>query len=173
MNINGREGDVFDVEINGSRRGYAVVGKPSVIPLSPFEEYRITLSPSGDSFYSFDEREKSFTLYPGNVLTLEYDAIALQILFGRVTFNGEPLDGARVTGGIYPANTDDIGLFQLEARSDVSSLQVELENGWLCTMDVPSENNKNVLRVGTIDLADAECVPQLEGQLAISKREES
>ena len=173
VNVDGREGDVFDVKINGSRRGYAVAGQASVIPLSPFEQYNITLTPSGNTFYSFDESQRRFTLYPGNVVTLDYEAIALQLLFGRLLFNGKPLDGARISGGLYSASTDDIGLFQLQSRSDVSELQVELDNGWLCTLDVPDNGDNNVLRVGTVDLADAECVPQLEGQLAISKRKES
>ena len=173
VNVDGRDGDVFDVKINGSRRGYAVAGQASVIPLNPFEQYDITLSPSGNTFYSFDESQRSFTLYPGNVVTLDYEAIALQLLFGRLLLNGEPLNGARISGGLYSASTDDIGLFQLESRSDVSELQVELENGWLCTLGIPANEKNNVLRMGTIDLADAECAPQLEGQLAISKRKES
>ncbi|MRI32561.1 hypothetical protein EOPP23_06120 [Endozoicomonas sp. OPT23] len=170
VNVDGRDGDVFDVKINGSRRGYAVAGQASVIPLSPFEQYTITLTPSGNSFYSFDESQRNFTLYPGNVVTLDYEAIALQLLFGRLLFNGEPLDGARITGGLYSASTDDIGLFQLEARTDVDTLQVELNNGWLCSLDIPEASEKNVLRMGSIELADASCAPQLEGQLAISKR---
>ena len=58
VDLDGRDGDTFDVTINGQRRGYAVAGTPSIIPLSPFEQYTISLSPAGETLYNFDEREK-------------------------------------------------------------------------------------------------------------------
>ncbi|MGO0305657.1 TcfC E-set like domain-containing protein [Endozoicomonas acroporae] len=170
VNLEGRAGDVFDVRVNGQRRGYAVAGSPSIIGLSPYDQYRVTLSPAGETLYSFDEREKVATLYPGNVVTLDYQAIPLQLLFGRLLFNGQPLTDARINGGLLPGSTDDIGMFQLEARSDVGTLQVELGNGWLCPLPVEAMDEGYVLQMGTIDLADAECTTVLEGQLAVSKR---
>ncbi len=173
VNLEGREGDVFDVRIDGQRRGYAVAGRPSVITLSPFEQYTVTLSPSGDTLYSFDERERRFTLYPGNVVTLDYEAIPLQLLFGRLLMNGEPLDRARITGGLYPSSSDDIGMFQIEARSDINELRIELENGWQCSVPVEPDDEQYILRMGTLDLSESDCVPELEGQLAIGKRDDS
>ncbi len=170
VNLDGRPGDVFDVKVNGQRRGYAIAGSPSIIALSPYEQYRVSLSPAGETLYSFDEREKTVTLYPGNVVTLDYEAIPLQLLFGRLLFNGLPLEGARINGGLFPGSTDDIGMFQLETRSDVGNLQVELNNGWLCQLPVKPLNAGYVLQMGTIDLADAQCAPLLEGQLAITGR---
>ncbi|USE37017.1 TcfC E-set like domain-containing protein [Endozoicomonas sp. SCSIO W0465] len=173
VNLDGRPGDVFDVKVNGQRRGYAIAGSPSIIALSPYKQYRVSLSPAGETLYSFDEREKNVTLYPGNVMTLNYEAIPLQLLFGRLLFNGQPLKGARINGGLYPGSTDGIGMFQLETRSDVGNLQVELNNGWLCQLPVKPLDAGYVLQMGTIDLADAQCGPLLEGQLAISKRREA
>ncbi|WP_066015942.1 TcfC E-set like domain-containing protein [Endozoicomonas atrinae] len=172
VNLDGRPGDVFDVKVNGQRRGYAIAGSPSIIALSPYEQYRVSLSPAGETLYSFDEREKTVTLYPGNVVTLDYEAIPLQLLFGRLLFNGQPLEGARINGGLYPGSTDDIGMFQLETRSDVGNLQVELDNGWLCQLPVQPLDAGYVLQMGTIDLSDAQCAPLLEGQLAITKRDD-
>ena len=171
VNLDGRAGDVFDVRVNGQRRGYAVAGSPSIIGLSPYDQYRVTLSPAGETLYSFDEREKVATLYPGNVVTLDYEAVPLQLLFGRLLFKGEPLIGARIEGGLLPGSTDDIGMFQVEARSDVGVLQVQLENGLLCSLPVREMDEGYVLQMGTIDLADAECTSVLEGQLAVSKRD--
>ena len=104
------------------------------------------------------------------MVTLDYQAIPLQLLFGRLLFNGQPLTGARINGGLLPGSTDDIGMFQLEARSDVGALQVEMDNGWLCSLQVKEMDEGYVLQMGTIDLADAECTTVLEGQLAVSKR---
>ncbi|WP_299734824.1 TcfC E-set like domain-containing protein [uncultured Endozoicomonas sp.] len=172
VTIAGRSGDVFDVKVNGQRRGYAIVGSPSIISLSPFEQYRVSLSPAGETLYSFDEREKSVTLYPGNVVTLDYEAMPLQLLFGRLLFNGKPLNGARINGGLYPGTTDDVGIFQLETRADVGNLQIEMDNGWICPLPVKPLDSGYVLRMGNIDLANAQCTPLLEGQLAITRRDD-
>lgn len=171
INLEGREGDIFDVNVNGQRRGYAVAGQSSVISLTPFDQYNVTLSPSGETLYSFDEREKQVTLYPGNVVSLDYEAIPLQLLFGRLLFQGAPVSGARINGGLYPSSTDDVGMFQLESRSDTEGLRIELENGWVCELPVGVLDDGYVQQMGTIDLSETECGPLLEGQLAITKRE--
>ena len=171
INLDGRKGDVFEVNVNGQRRGYAIAGRPSVVPLSPFERYRVSLSPSGNTLYSFDERHRFITLYPGNVVTLDYEAIPLQLLFGRLLFNGKPLSDAKIVGGLYATETDDVGMFQLESRSDVAKLKVEMENGWICHLPVASYEDHYVQQMGTIDLATAQCAPVLEGELALSKNE--
>ena len=170
VNLDGRDGDVFDVAINDQRQGYAVAGTPSVVALPPFEQYRVTLSPAGTAMYSFDEREKQVTLYPGNVVTLNYEATPLQLLFGRLVFNGQPVQNANLVGGTYPSTTDAIGMFQLESKAGVQRIQVEMENGLVCQMPVAAVDDSYVLQMGTIDLADAECTPVLEGQLAVGKR---
>ncbi len=171
LNVDGNEGDIFDVKIDGQRRGYAVVGRASVIPLSPYRQYRVSLSPSASTLYDFDERERTVTLYPGNVVSMDYEAIALKLLFGRLLFSGEPLTDVRINGGLYPAQSDDMGLFQLESRADTGSINVELDNGWLCSVPVPTPDSGYVQQMGTIDLANADCSPVLEGQMAISKNE--
>ena len=170
INLDGRKGDIFDVKVNGQRRGYAVAGKPSVIALSPFQRYRVSLSPSGNTLYNFDERHRFVTLYPGNVVTLDYEAIPLQLLFGRLLFNGEPVMDARILGGLYATSTDDIGMFQLESRSDLAHLKIELDNGWICQLPVTPDEENYVLQMGTIELADTQCLPVLEGELALSQR---
>ena len=173
VNVTGQDGDVFDVSVNGQRRGYAVVGRPSLVPLPPYEQYTVSITPTGTALYDFDERERTVTLYPGNVVSLDYDAVALQLLFGRLMLNGEPVNSAQIKGGLYPSDTDDLGLFQLELRSDKDAFDIVLDDGQVCTLPVPEESQGNVLRMGTIDLADSECAvptPELdivEGQKAI------
>ena len=165
VNVTGSEGDVFDVTVNGQRRGYAVVGRPSLVPLPPYEQYTVSISPAGTALYDFDERERKVTLYPGNVVSLEYDAVALQLLFGRLLFNGEPVYGARIKGGLYPTDSDDYGLFQLELRSDKNTVDVVLDDGQVCKLPVPEKQQGNVLRMGTIELAQSDCAipaPELE-----------
>ena len=157
VNLDGREGDVFDVEINNQRRGYAVAGTPSIVALPPFEQYRVTLSPAGTTLYSFDEREKQVTLYPGNVVTLDYEATPLQLLFGRLTFNGQPVQNANLVGGSYPGSTDGIGMFQLESKADIKTIRVEMENDWVCQLPVPEAGDSYIVQMGTVELSGSQC----------------
>ncbi len=166
VNLQGRPGDVFDVRVNGQRRGYAIAGSSSIIALPPYEQYRVSLSPAGETLYSFDEREKSVTLYPGNVVTLDYEATPLQLLFGRLLFNGVPMKGVVINGGLYPGSTDETGMFQLETRSDVGSLSVRMNNGLICTLPVEALESGYVLQMGNIDLKVAQCAPEDNGLLA-------
>ena len=169
INLEGRDGDVFDVEINDQRRGYAVAGKPSVVALPPFEQYRVTLSPAGTTLYSFDEREKQVTLYPGNVVTLDYEATPLQLLFGQLTFKGKPVQNANLVGGSYPSNTDMIGMFQLESKADIKTIRVEMESDWVCQLPIPEAGDSYIVQMGTVELSSSQCQLMQEEQLILSK----
>ena len=172
INIDGREGDRFDVLVDGQRITYAVVGQPSVVGLSPFRQYQISVRPAGTAMYGFDEKTETVTLYPGNVVRLDVETVALQLAFGRIMFNGTAGKNARITGGMTPISVDDYGLFQVEMPLTTESLNIEMDNGWLCKVPLPEEREDNILRLGTINLSEAQCQPILEGQLAVGKVEE-
>ena len=170
VNVNGNEGDVFDVNIDGQRRSHAVAGRPSVIPLLPYRQYRISVHSGASTLYDLDERERTITLYPGNVVSMSYDAVALKLLFGRLMLGGEPVIDARISGGLYPARSSDQGLFQLESRVDNDNIHVELDNGWLCHVPVPVSDSGYVQQMGSIDLSSADCAPLTEGSLASNQK---
>lgn len=172
VQVEGRAGDTFDVQVDGQRRGYAVAGRSSVIPLPPFRQYRISLSPGTATLYEFDERERHVTLYPGNVVTLTYAAVPLRLLFGRLMLQGRPLADVPINGGLSPSLTDDLGLFQLESRDDTEALFVEPGNGWRCRLPLSDDKSTGyVLQMGTIHLEDADCAQPLEGHLAVGQNE--
>ena len=120
FDLQGSSKDVFDVHVNGIRRGYAVVGESSVIMLSPYEQYAVSLSAAGET-YQYDERERLVTLYPGNAERLDYGVTALKLLFGRLLLHGEPLQNATIAGGSALSSTDQLGMFQLEALEKFAS----------------------------------------------------
>ncbi|MCK5894640.1 MAG: TcfC E-set like domain-containing protein [Endozoicomonadaceae bacterium] len=172
VNVNGgKKGDTFDVNVDGQRLGYAVAGRPSIIALSPYRQYRVNLSSSASVLYSIDERERMITLYPGNVVSIDYEATELKLLFGRLLFDEKPTTGARISGGLYPAQSDDLGMFQLQSRADLDTINVKMKNGWICKIPVPTPKSGYVNRMGTIDLKSADCAPVSEGKTAISKNQ--
>ncbi len=169
VNMDARPGDVFDVNVNGRRQGYAVAGRSSVVTLPAFNEYRVSLRPSGDTLYNFDEREQNVTLYPGNVVTLDYQATPLQLLFGRLMFNGQSVENARVRGGIYPGGTDSFGMFQVESSADIKTLDVEMSNGMVCQLPIPTADDSYVVQLGTVELANGTCQPAQQDSSLLSQ----
>ncbi|WP_067516284.1 TcfC E-set like domain-containing protein [Endozoicomonas ascidiicola] len=161
VNVTGRNGDVFDVKVNQARRSYAVVGKPSVITLPPYEQYQISLSPAGKTLYLFDEREKNVTLYPGNVVTLDYQATPLLLVYGRLLLNGKPLSNAAIRAGDNTGDTDDLGLFQLEVPATVKSLNIAFDKAAdikaHCQLPLTVPDTGYLLQLGSLDLADYGC----------------
>lgn len=157
VKVSGRAGDVFNVRVNDTRQGYAITGSPSVIGLSPYEQYRISLSPAGETLYHFEEREKTITLYPGNVITLDYQATPLLLAYGRLLFNGEPLSGVSIDAGGSTGDTDDLGLFQLEIPASTESLQIALAEKKKCRLLLTPPKAGYLLQMGNIDLAKHGC----------------
>ncbi|CAM3434221.1 TcfC E-set like domain-containing protein [Parendozoicomonas haliclonae] len=175
INITGRDGDRFHVNVNGQRRGYAVVGQPSIIPLSPYDEYLVSVLPAGTAIYQFEEKVERVTLYPGNVVRMDMEAIPMQLAFGRIVFDGSLGEqdefNARLMGGLLPVQISDIGMFQIEVRADTPELRLEMDNGWACRIELPQDTQKDILRLGTIKLSEADCQPALDGKLVLTKAE--
>ena len=156
--VNGVSGDQFDVRVNGQRRGYAVAGRPSVISLSPYEQYRVTVSAPKSRLYDFDEQVNEVTLYPGNVSTLALDATPVQLIFGRLMKNGQPVTDARIEGGLMPGSTDDFGLYQLDTKADQNKVEVVLSDGSICQVAIPeSAKKQDIVRMGTRELLPEMC----------------
>ena len=135
------EGDLsdatFDVLIDGAPRAVAYPNSVVVVNVRPFQTYSVALRQQGNSFVEYDQQVRRVTLYPGNVVTLNWKAAELDIVFGRlVDHQGNPITNALITGVSGLATTDDVGLFQAELRRDVSYLQVETMDS-KCEIAVP------------------------------------
>ena len=156
INVEGKKNDTFDVVINGQRQGYAIAGRPSLIPLTPYQQYTVSLTPTGSQLYELDEKERTITLYPGNVVSMDYNATPLQLLFGRLLYNDTPLTGATINGGQQLVTSDDYGLFQMEISSDKTTIDVMLSNNTTCTLSLPEEEN-GIIRMGTVNISSDQC----------------
>ncbi len=126
LDIKGKEKDAFfNVEVNGMRRGTARIGDKTVIGLPPFDTYSIRLKPAGDAIVDFEERPKVATLYPGNVVTMNWSVARVIVAFGQIVRpDGSPVANGVIDGVIGLATTDDFGLFQAEFNSDLDTLRV-------------------------------------------------
>jgi len=141
----------FDVLVDGTPRGIAYPDRVTAITLRPYETYEVRLRQRGSSFVEYDQQAREVTLYPGNVVTLNWDVAELDIVFGRILdSNGNPVTDALINGVTGIATTDDVGLFQAELRRDVTELEVETQTE-RCDIKVPPYTlNRGIASLGNL-----------------------
>ncbi len=156
INVGGSASDLsFDVLINGGRRGVVKAGKNSLVTLRPFESYTVRLRPRGSSFVYFEDKEYSVTLYPGNVVKLEWEVDQVDIIFGRIVDNkGQVVANALLHGVAGLATTDETGVFQAELVQGKRSIQAQTKSS-TCHINLPPyEPSNGVASVGVL-----RCIP--------------
>lgn len=141
----------FEILVDGNYRGLAYPGKTTAINLRPYQTYQVTLRQRGDSFVEFEQHPRRVTLYPGNVVTLDWTVSEVDIVFGRIVdSDGSAITNALINGVSGLATTDDIGLFQAELRRDVKTLRVETITS-SCEVSVPPYSvSQSIGNLGTL-----------------------
>lgn len=141
----------FDVLVDGSLRATAYAGKITALNLRPFETYSVQIRQSGASFVEYEEQPQRVTLYPGNVITLNWQVAELDIIFGRILdSNGQPVQNALISGITGVATTDDVGLFQAEIRRDIKHVTVETITQ-SCEIAIPAyQVNRGIANLGNL-----------------------
>ncbi|WP_272539007.1 MULTISPECIES: CS1-pili formation C-terminal domain-containing protein [unclassified Providencia] len=144
--------------VNG--QSYPISGKNTFIPLSPYSDYDIQLmnnEKSKDSFDIVSGRNKSVTLYPGNIAIYKPEVRQLVTVFGRLKSpNGEFIKYASIRNHIGRTKTDHNGEFSMDVdvRYPVISLLQEDEQT-ICEADLNLEGARGALWLG-----DVTCDPQ-------------
>ncbi|MDZ7685205.1 MAG: CS1-pili formation C-terminal domain-containing protein [Gammaproteobacteria bacterium] len=146
LDIEGAEKDAyFDVEINGMRRGTAPIGEKTVIGLTPFDTYEVSLQPRGSAIVDFEQRPRRATLYPGNVVTMEWSVARVVVAFGQIVRpDGDPVADAVIEGVIGLATTDEFGVFQAEFSSDTETLTVRTRDDQ-CRVELPDYDGSELM----------------------------
>jgi hypothetical protein len=147
----------FDIIVDGNVRAVGYAGKITALNLRPFETYSVQLRQQGASFVEYEEQPRQVTLYPGNVITLNWQVAELDIIFGRVLDqNNQAVENALISGITGVATTDDVGLFQAEIRRDVKTIKVETLTQ-ACNIPIPAyQVNRGIANLGNLrcDLRD-------------------
>lgn len=158
VDINGSEGQDFEILVDGTRRGYAKGGSQSAISLPSFRTYELSLRPLADGFYDYRESRETITLYPGNVATTGYQVQTLIVVLGRLVNGDTPLRNTRISIGDYSAVTDDYGVFQIEIHGTPQTLRVPPVQWGDCRVDIPEQSAADDwINIGIVDLAKAHC----------------
>ena len=170
----GKSGVIINSDIEGSGsmvakvngQNYPISGKNTFIPLSPYSDYDIQLMNDGKSKDSFDivsGRNKSVTLYPGNIAFYQPKVRQLVTVFGRLKSpEGEYIKYASIRNHIGRTKTDKNGEFSMDVdiRYPVISL-LQDDQQTICEADLNLQGAQGALWVGEVV-----CEPQR----AVAKR---
>jgi Mat/Ecp fimbriae outer membrane usher protein len=127
VNIESIPGDLtlYEVLVNGSPRGKTLAGQTLLVPVEPYETYRVEVVAKGDSLVNLKESSFVRTVYPGNVIALAWSAQVVKVGYGRILDKeGLPIANAVLSrpGGI--SITDEQGFFQIEISQDDDSFEL-------------------------------------------------
>ena len=148
VEIQGAEGEHFDILINNRRKAVVAGNRKTLIPLTPFEQYQLRIRPRGYASYNFDNAIRQINLYPGNIVTATYTIDSLQILLARVTDSqGTPLINAELLG--KDTSTNLHGLVQLEAPDSLRNIKV-YNNGQVCSINLPERPPEPFVNLGEL-----------------------
>ena len=144
VEIDGSDQAVFDVLINGGAAGIARGGSRTVIPLSPYGAYGVSIRPRGTEFYDYDQSDKMVILYPGNVETLNYHSQEELLLLGKlVDSEGNAVESARIAAEVGFSMTDQFGIFQVRIPSTENQLLVTMSDNEKCVAVIPTDYHKS------------------------------
>lgn len=143
------EGDVkdayFDVDVNGLKRGNAQIGAKTLLGLAPFQTYKVGLVPQGKSLVDFNNDIRTTTLYPGNVVTLQWKTKKILVAFGQIVDEDKkPIANALIEGVVGLATTDDFGLFQAELDTTTTSLHIRTRAS-SCNVSLPKYDTNQMV----------------------------
>lgn len=170
-------GAVFDVLVDGQKVQAISSGHRSVLPLSAYRSYNVQLVDRGLTFVSFDESVRQVTLYPGSVVTLDWEVKAMKIAMGRIRLKETvcseldgncvdariPLRNALIKGASGFGMTDDDGRFQIEIITGTRSLSVTRRDS-TCEVTLPATPPEvnNILKLGDLDCLPPGSAPATE-----------
>lgn len=138
VKLNGQMKGDFNVIINGQRQGYGSIGNSTLINLPAFETYKVFIQPRGESYYEYDQREREFTLYPGNIQTFSWGIEQVLVIIGQLQYpDGNPIANATLNGAIGLVDTDPEGFFQARINTAVHDFTAEQPNGERCQFSLP------------------------------------
>lgn len=125
------------IYVNEAEKSTVEIGDKQVLYLAPFHRYSIRLSPEKSALLDYESAPKRVTLYPGNVVRLEWDVAPFQVVAARIVReNGEAVTNAKLKESKTLVSTDDKGFVQAEL-SDVRKMTFQTEDGASCIVRPP------------------------------------
>jgi len=142
----------FDIYVNGVVKATVKPDQSAFIPLAAYSTYDFQIQGRGNDLVVLSEERYRHTLYPGNVIALNWRATQIHVVAGQIILpDGEVLGNALVTNAQGLAITDENGYFQAEVDSGEQRLIIS-KGEMSCEVQIPAdeERKKNVQFVGSL-----------------------
>lgn len=128
IRVKGIESDdsEYEVLVNGSPKGKARAGSTLLVPVAPYDSYRVELAVKGDKLVNLKSNSYLKTIYPGNVIALEWEAEVIRVAYGLlVDAAGVPISDAAIGSAGSVSFSDSRGYFQIELGHNAQLLEVK------------------------------------------------
>jgi outer membrane usher protein FimD/PapC len=104
------------VEIEGGQKTKAVGSKRLIFGVTPYREYKVSISPDDDApITDYDTKVVDVLLYPGHSQLIRFTLRKLYIALGTlVDEKDNPILNAKIVGAKENSESDEDGLFQVE-----------------------------------------------------------
>ncbi|MDH5737649.1 MAG: CS1-pili formation C-terminal domain-containing protein [Gammaproteobacteria bacterium] len=152
LDVSGQKEDAwFDIMVNNTQRGRVSPGNTAIINLRPFDTYAVSLHARGSTLLDYNHQQKSATLYPGNVVTMKWEAKKIIVIFGQlIDINDQPVTNAIIKGVFGLAITDEFGMFQAEIDTQAKTFTAR-NRQFSCSFEIPDiDSSKEVVLLDEI-----------------------
>lgn len=148
------DADEFEVLVDGSPRARIRGGQSQLVPVAPYSTYDVELRAIGSSLINIERVKHSKTVYPGNVIDLDWNAKRVYIAIGKLLdASGEPIANALLKNVEGLALTDAAGYFQAEIDIAVETLTVQRQ-GQTCSLPISMTPQENI---SVVNLGELSC----------------
>jgi outer membrane usher protein FimD/PapC len=125
------------IEIEGGQKTKVVGSRRIVFGVTPYREYRVSISPDEDApITDYDTKIVDVLLYPGHSQFIQFKLRRLFVAIGSlVDKDGKPMTEVVIKGAKDDIATEEDGTFQVEIAGD-EVLKAQVEGGE-CTVQLP------------------------------------
>lgn len=110
-----RPGDSFEVLVDDQANATITGPSDLILTLPTYRQYKVRLRPKSTGLTAVDTAERMVSLFPGNVVELQWDIEPMVLVFGRLIGpDGSALADASYRWERGEGRTDREGFFQLE-----------------------------------------------------------
>ena len=165
INVDSQSDEVSDYEvmINGRPSGITQSGRTLLVPVAPYDTYKVDVRSIGDrELINLQRTNYVETVYPGNVIALDWVAEVIKVAYGRIVDEGGlPIINAVISTPDSISFINSEGFFQIEINSTVERLTVRkgTEN---CRVDIQQDESAEVV----MDLGILTCKPLAVARLS-------
>jgi len=132
--------------INGRPSGITQSGRTLLVPVAPYDTYKIDVRSIGDrELINLQRTNYVETVYPGNVIALDWVAEVIKVAYGRIVDEGGlPIINAVISTPDSISFINSEGFFQIEINSTVERLTVR-KGTETCRVDIQQNESAEVV----------------------------